>query len=418
LSSGIKWILAQTSSPVPVVVLILIGLISLGWGIGSGYSGTDLYIVVRFFYFLQVALVAFATSWTLFPQTAMWLTQSLNPDRKAMATVLLGRVSMIAVFTLTFLSAVIIAVSDIGIFQQLSVFFDVLIFAVGITIFGTSRFMTIGSNSQLWQEGSRGKALIDYLKEANSAGAGVPAGAVPTILATSLVALVGMFSIVIQAWVQGASGLLIPGIAGLLLMVPGLITWKRVLRALDAEFYHSHGFYNELFRNPGGRADGGREPVPFESLYWVPASLKPASWLTFRQLDRKFPMGRLLVLVFIVYWGLIKANVLDVQSMILLPGAIIVLKNLILFAIDRVPYSSLWYRREMGSERIWMGVHLVTGLRWLIPTQFFLGLTVWFVNELSNDTLVYWILFDLVVILLIAIIRAFSTSKKYASNYR
>jgi len=316
------------------------------------------------------------------------------------------------------LSAVLIGGNDVGFTDRFFIWIDVLLFSLGISVFSTARFLRIGSNSQLWQEGRKGKAFIDYMKEAGSGGAGVPPGAVPTILATSLVAIVGMMSVVFQAWIQGATGINFSGIAGVALLIPGIYTWSKYSSTIDAEFYHSHGFYNELFRNPGGRADGGREPIPIESLYWVPSIIKPVTWLTFRQMDRKFPVGRLLVLLFIVYWGLIKASVIDTKVVVFIPFLIIFGKNLLLLAIERYPYSSLWYRRILGSDWHWICVHIASGIRWLVPIQFFLLLTAWFVDGLSQNDLMYWFIFDLLSILIISIGRTVFTSITYAKNYR
>ncbi len=418
LSSGIVWLLKAKLSSKYLLSLFLLGLVTVGWGIGKSYFGVEIQIVVRFFYFLQVSIFAFATSWMLFPQTDMWLTQMLNPSEKSLKKLLLGRVSIISIGSVIFLSALITGGKDVDSSARLYTLIDVLIFSTGISVFSAANFLSIGSKSQLWQEGRKGRAFINYMKEAGSGGAGVPAGAVPTILATSLVAILGMLSVVFQAWIQGVIGVNVPGIAGAVLLVPGLYTWIKYSKAIDAEFYHSHGFYNELFRNPGGKADGGREPIPIESLYWVPTNIRPATWLTFRQLDRKFPLGRFLVLVFLVYWGLIKATVIDIQAIVLIPIIVILGKNMILFLIERAPYSSLWYRRVIGSDWRWIGVHMATGIRWLVPVQFFLLLTVWFVSDLNQKDFLIWLYFDICSIIVIAIGRSVFTTFSYAKNYR
>lgn len=418
MNPGFKWLLREKGTSKYVLILFVIGLISTGWGVGNGYSGNEIQVVVRFFYFLQVSIFAFATSWILFPQTDMWLTQILNPSLNRLSALLLRRTSIITVGSILFLVAVVTGGQEVSFSGKLIIMIDAFAFSIGLSVFSAARFLSIGSSSQLWQEGRKGRALIDYLKEAGSGGAGVPPGAIPTILATSQVAIIGMMSVVFQAWIQGVTWINVPGIAGFLLFIPGFLTWKRYSKAIDAEFYHSHGFYNELFRNPGGRADGGREPIPIASLYWVPSRLKPATWLTFRQLDRKFPLGRLLVLVFIVYWGLIKSAILDTQAMIFIPMTIIFGKNLILLAIDRDPYSSMWFRRTLGSDIHWLGVHIATGVRWLVPIQFFLLLTVWFVSVLSQNELLLWLIFDVTTILILAAVRTVLTSYTYAKNYR
>lgn len=418
LNSISCWLMRGKPSRGNFLLLLTLGLIFTGWGVGNGYSGDEIKIVVRFFYFLQVSIFAFMTSWIVFPQTDMWLTQVLNPSRKSLLILLLGRTSIITIGSVLFLTAVIAGGNSVNLTNGVIIWIDALLFSLGISVFSTARFLTIGSSSQLWQEGRKGKAFVDYMKEAGSGGAGVPPGAIPTILATSLVAIVGMMSVVFQAWIQSVTGIYLPGVAGIVLLIPGLHTWSKHAKFIDAEFYHSHGFYNELFRNPGGRSDGGREPIPYESLYWVPKSLKPATWLTFRQMDRKFPLGRLLVLLFLVYWGLIKSSVLDSQSVVLIPFLFIIGKNLILLTIERHPYSSLWYRRILGSEWHWIGVHIAAGVRWLVPLNFFLMLTVWFVDDLSQNELLYWLIFDVSSILSIAIGRTVFTSITYAKSYR
>lgn len=418
MSPVLFWLLRGKQSPAKFLLLLVIGLLFSGWGIGNGYNGNEIQIVVRFFYFIQVSIFAFMTSWILFPQTDMWLTQVLNPNRKSLKILLFGRSAVVTNGSIIFLSALIVGGNYVSFSDGIVIWIDALLFSIGLTVYSSARFLSIGSNSQLWQEGRKGKAFIEYMKEAGSGGAGVPPGAVPTILATSLVAIVGMMSVVFQAWIQGFVGMNIPGIAGVILFSLGSFTWKKYSKVIDAEFYHSHGFYNELFRNPGGKADGGRDPIPIESLYWVPKYLKPVTWLTFRQMDRKFPLGRLLVLLFIVYWGLIKSSVLDSQSVLLIPFLFVFGKNLILLTIERPTYSSLWYRRTLGSDWQWIGIHIATGFRWLVPIQFFLILTVWFVDNLSQHELLLWFIFDITTIILIAVGRTVFTSVTYAKKYR
>jgi hypothetical protein len=204
----------------------------------------------------------------------------------------------------------------------------------------------------------------------------------------------------------------------MVMMALGGYTWLKRKEQLDLEFYHTHGFYNELFRNPGGKADTGREPIPIVSLYWVPNRLKPALWLTLRQMDRKYPVGRIMVLVFLLYWGIIKTDLLDVRAWVVVPIAGIVLRNLLVLVLDRTPYSGMWYRRELGEAPIWFGVLLFTGLRWLVPMHLFLGLTTWFVSELTTDHMILWMVIDLMSLLIISGFGSIYRSLEYAKNYR
>ena len=69
-----------------------------------------------------------------------------------------------------------------------------------------------------------------------------------------------MLAVVLGAWLQGASGLWLNSAGGVLIGITGLIGWLSRRNSADVIFYQSHSFYHELFRNPGGVADGGRDP--------------------------------------------------------------------------------------------------------------------------------------------------------------
>jgi len=419
LKQVVQWIVTQTAQPSWVKgVIVLISLL-LGWGVGQSYRDVDLVVVTRFLYVALVGLFAFSSSWSMFPQVSMWLTQTANPSISKLFRLLMRRMSVLTLGILLFMTSVLLGATNPEFHAALlSVWVDMILFVAGLVLFTTSRFLTVGFTSQLWQEGRKGQAYMNVMKEMSSAGAGVPAGAVPTVLATGGVALIGMLLIVFQSWIQGLTGMMIPGIGGMVMMALGGYTWLKRKEQLDLEFYHTHGFYNELFRNPGGKADTGREPIPIVSLYWVPNRLKPALWLTLRQMDRKYPVGRIMVLVFLLYWGIIKTDLLDVRAWVVVPIAGIVLRNLLVLVLDRTPYSGMWYRRELGEAPIWFGVLLFTGLRWLVPMHLFLGLTTWFVSELTTDHMILWMVIDLMSLLIISGFGSIYRSLEYAKNYR
>lgn len=386
------------------MILTIIGSMLVGHGLVQGLELSEALVLHRYLLFLFACVIAFITPWTLFPQQSIWIAQALNPGTTAIQKVMFKRFGTVWVGTMILISVISLqpAFTSSNI-RLVFAWLDAVIIVHAILLLAMVKFVPMGVISQQWQEGSRGRALMDYIKETSSGGIGVPAGSMPTYGATLQVAVIGMMTVIAGAWIQNSLGWATSAAPALVLLFYALWRWRILFSTLDVHFYHSHGFYHELFRNPGGRSDAGREPIPFNSLYWVPGPIKPPLWLILRQMDRKLPLGRLIIVGFVLYWILIYSGVLTPQLVVIIPLLLMLVKNLSVVKMESVPYLSPMYRSLLGSEFKWFWIRSFGALRWSAPLHLFTGITVWFVGSLSAGDWQLWIYSDILMIFTIGI---------------
>jgi hypothetical protein len=211
-----------------------------------------------------------------------------------------------------------------------------------------------------------------------------------------------MLSVVLGAWLQAAAGLPLNAAGGVLLLGIGLRGWMINRRTVDSTFYHAHGFYTELFRNPGGTADGGREPLPVASLYWVPVWFRTLTWVLLRQMDRKVPVGRLMITGFVLYWSMLYGGISDGIIVFGLPVMIILIKNVILLRASGPAFTPLMFRRALAPQWQWMAARFFVNLRWSLPLYGLLLLTLWMSETASGLSLQWLVLADVLFAALVA----------------
>lgn len=400
------------------VLISVIPAVALGIGLTSGLEFNEKIVLARYMMFVQAGMFAFLTPWILFPQKPIWFNQMMNPDLIQLMKVLLLRMGNSWLFFIVLMSTILFYNVNPDQVHSLTLFWmDVVLFTTGLCLFAMFHFLRIGRISQLWQEGRRGEKVLAYLKEAGN-GPGVPAGSLPTIGTTGIVAITGMFTVIVSSWMLSFLQLPVYTISGLIILMIALISWMSLFKNFHREYYHSTGFYNELFRNPGGKADSGRDPIPYSALYWVPPVIKPQLWLTLRQMDRKLPIGRYLIIGFIFYWSLIYGGILNTDLMFTLPLLFILIKNVIILKMDVQPFSNISYRNQLSTEFGWFWVRFFIGVRWMIPIHLTLLMTIYFVDNIQLSCWNWWMLTDLSSLILInwiAVIRnIISKNRLYA----
>ena len=397
------------------LIVFLIPIMALGIGLTNDLNFNEKIVLSRYMMFMQAGLLAFITPWIMFPQKPIWFSQMMNPNSTQIIRIFIHRMGHLWILMTVFMSTIVFYNTQTEHILTLFYFWvDAMLFTTGICLFASVRFLKIGTISQLWQEGKRGEKFLAYLKEAGN-GPGVPAGSLPTIGTTGLVALIGMITVIFSSWLLAIFQLPVYSLSGIILLPIGLISWVYHIKKIDQDYYHSQGFYNELFRNPGGRADAGRDPIPIKSLYWVPGMIKPQLWLTLRQMDRKIPVGRLLLVSFLFYWSLIYGGMLSLQLLLIIPFLVILIKNLVILKMDNKPYSSIVYRSQLTTEYGWFWVRVFIGIRWMVPIQLALMLTIWFVDDIQSVMWQWWILADIISLL---ILNVFATIKNYLTSIR
>lgn len=375
-------------------ILLIAATVSLGFGIAGGVPPEERLLMLRYVYFIQAAVLAFVTPWILFPQKPLYLFLATNPANSVLLRVLLGRLSAFFVgFAILVITISLAGFETTLVFKHGLLLADGLLFTIGIFVFASYRFLRMGQVSQLWQEGNRGKQLLTYMKEAGS-GPGVPAGSLPTVGTTTLVALVGMMAVILGAYSYAIFGVNFHAVGALALLLLGVVGWLKRFKKLDVDFYHTHAFYNELFRNPGGVADAGRDPIPINALYWVPPTLKPIVWLSLRQMDRKIPVGRLMLIAFLLFWSFIYGGFLGTEFLFMLPVLIIFGKNSAIFRLTSDQFAPSRFQQIMASPTKWFLARCYINLRWLLLLHFFTLLTVLFVDNITMDFWYIWIGID------------------------
>jgi hypothetical protein len=399
MSANPKHILTRQNSPSWLVqsasLLIPIGV---GVGLSSGYAVEELAVLSRFIVFVYAAVLAFITPWVLFPLQRIYVYQALNPSRADLLRIFSLRMSTLLGPAIILMIAILVGSGDYT--WRFRLLAESVVTMTGLSIFASWRYLRMGRVSQLWQEGLRGATFMAAMREAGSTY-GMPAGSYPTIGATMSIALSGMLAVVLGAWLSGVSGMPMDAAGGILLMVGGLAGWFRSWPKLDTEFFHTHGFYEELFRNPGGKSDGGRDPIPHASLYWIPGNLRTQVWMLLRQMDRKIPAGRLLLSAYLVIWVIIFSGWNTSRFVIPAVLLLVLVKNLLIWRMDSPIFAPIRFQQRFGNSFSWLMTRIFVNFRWTIPLILLHVITLYFVDAVTSPVVQIWIITDLALLLLI-----------------
>jgi hypothetical protein len=380
------------------LVVILAAAVLVAAGMASGRDGGELMVLSRYLLIVYAGILAFATPWLMFPQIPMYLYQALNPDQPTLLRILerrMLRLYLPAMVTAMSVS-IVLGIQGGNLSDALRLALDNLLMVAGLSLYASYRYLRVGPVSQLWQEGKKGAKLLAALKESGQS-TGVPPGSLPTIGTTVTVALAGMLSVVFGAWLQGVTGLHLNAAGGVILMGMGLRGWIINRRTVDATFYHAHGFYSELFRNPGGTADGGREPIPMASLYWIPVWFRTLAWTILRQMDRKVPVGRLMITGFVLYWSMLYGGIGDTVVVFGFPLLIIFLKNAMLLRASGPSFTPMMFRRILAPQWQWLMARFFVNLRWSLPLYGLLLLTIWMSETALGLSLPFLLAVDVLI---------------------
>lgn len=365
-------------------------------------------VVVRYLNFVFCGFFAFIIPHVRFPDRKRFLIQAVNLSPSQLYSYSVR--ALAPVFLLfTFLIAILSYGDLTQPFGDLSsktiTFLSGWLLMMGIGIIAAVWYTSIGSASQEWQEGMRGSGFMNTLRNVGQTPS-VPSGSFPSLLTTIYIAGGGMILVVAGAYLSGITG------NPLLEMLPGLImlgyaSYRALsIRALfDRFFYHTNAFYSELFLNPKAVQEG-REPIRHDALYWVLTKWKPATWFSFLQLDRRQPLGRLLLTGHVVLWALFYAGLSDaiITSFITL---LVLGKSLIVYMLISKPFAPLLFQYRLLKPRDWIVVRFFVNLRWLPLLVLSLWLVSLFSERVDAGFILNWALIDAGISLLSAIIFTF-----------
>jgi hypothetical protein len=312
-------------------------------------------------------LFAMAPPNVLLPDPNAPLLQLLNWSPRRLLRYQLGRLGPLVVLVAV-PAALLAYVDPAGPLRHLgaktAALGQALLLVLGAAADSFAHFATLGPRSQAWQEGQAGQWYRQAVEERGQ-GVSQPRGLGPALFATTRCFSVALVAVIVSA--AGAQG----GLAvaawgpGLVLLGWAAARLRRERAAYDRHFYHTTAFYDEVMGGGTLRAEG-RDPIPYDALYWVPARWRPAAWASLRQLDRRLRLGRLVALAHAGLWLLCLQGI----APSFVAGYLVVVTTAQvaacgLLATDEA--APLPFQRTTQSVADWIGTRTFVNLRWLAP---------------------------------------------------
>ncbi len=390
--------------------------LSVSWGLESA---SQKLVLTRYVLFLYAGFFAFIIPHLLFPDSRRYLIQSLNLSKPNLVTYTFRKIRSLIIIMAGILVLVNLPTQSFGTDEIIKSVFNIiygLLITAGLLMISITKYAGIGKDSQAWQEGDKGARVLQSMQQIGMHSA-IPSGSYPSLFITTLITAGGMLLVVFGAWISGVTGILWLEIApAILLFFYSMGGLKKSIHLFDRLYYHTHSFYSELFLNPRAIRDN-REPIKTEALYWVPTRWKTGVWFSLLQLDRKHPLGRILIVGHLLIWTLFYAGSTD---MVIFTALILLIlsKSAFVFRLTDVRFSPLNFQYRLMSPTDWVIVRFFVNLRW-VPL---LIVSLWIVSLFSIRVdwsfIGTWILIDIGISILTAFIATlrheFNLKKYYA----
>jgi hypothetical protein len=351
---------------VPVSVLTIVSVITLGLIWTGTHAIDERMISVRYLLFALSGFIAFATPYLFFPDEKTPLLQLANQRGNRFIGYLLMKMWRFYFPLILFLGVVLFGDLNSPA-EHLTLKTGYLLYAVfftaGLNFFALSRYIRSGGDSQFWQESEKGRELrrkaADYLKYP------VDPGSVPSLINTILITSAGMAFVILVAAAGGESTGATEAVSGGIIMLLGLYSLFRIHKKPERFFYTTNAFYREFF-GTGQNGDSVTERRRAGQLWWVPAPIRADVWQYLQQIDRKIPAGRVVIAGHMLVW-LIAYQRPDEPFLATLWGLFALLHHLFILMTFRSELSPAWLLRWLGSSMRWFWVRFWMQLRWLVP---------------------------------------------------
>jgi hypothetical protein len=262
----------------------------------------------------------------------------------------------------------------------------------GIAFEALGYYHKLGPLSQEWSEGKRG-SVYRWFKENTPYSVALPDGLVPAFLGTGRLFSLGAAVHVVGRLIEGAH-LAFAVVPGLALIVAGALRWQALGAGFDGPYYHSNAFFREIFT--AGRLHASPAPgLPYESLYWIPARLRPAAWLVLLQLDRRIPLGRLLALGHGLFWVMVWRDAPAAVVTVLLIMLVVAPRAVSTRAV-RPPILPPFVAMHYLSSSDWWIIRFWINVRWTFPFVASIALIALFTEGWTVADVALWAGIDLV----------------------
>ena len=388
------------------------------WQLADGALLEERLVYIRYTCFVFAGVLAFLVPHLLYPETRLGWIQLLNPPKAYLFAAQLSKL-----LPLSFVFGLMILILGFydplqpldAIDSKVNFVLQGLLFLGGLTLYGTFRFLIIGRRSQQWQEGMRGAAMLDGMKQVGQSPA-TPPGMFPSFGATVAISGGGMLLVVIQAWLSAEIQVWGAWIPYFLLTLWAIWKIYAERHVLDQHFYQTQAFYTELFINPGGHGSEQREPIPFDAVYWVPKVWRAPVWSGVLQLDRRLPFGRIMVLMVLFLWFLFYAG-MNPEIIIAWILVMIAGKNALVYLLTTDQMGPLPFQLMLHSPAQWTRTRFFINLRWTLALFLGLFFPVWISASFDWSFLWLWISVDVVAAALSAWLVTLLHEKKFKKQY-
>lgn len=282
---------------------------------------------------------------------------------------------------------------------------------LGTACYSFVRYVNIGPQSQAWQEGTKGGWYRTF-KENSPGGFAVPDGMVPALLATQRVFAIALLMQFATAYLRQSVDLLLAVVPGALLLAWSAVLLLRRLPHYDHTYYSTNAFYSEVFWSAGGVRVSAREAVPYQAVYWSPARYKPHVWAALRQLDRKLPLGRTMVVAHGLLWFLFYFDTSPRTATVYLL-LLIMAKNATSYTLTRPAFAPLPFQLGRQSESGWIVTRFLVNLRWTLPLLLSLLVVAALDTSFPFAHALGWTALDAIVAFATALLFTYSTEYRY-----
>jgi len=377
----------------------------------------DRFIILRYWELILTGFFAVIHPYLLFPEENMSLLQALNPSPNELIRYQLRnqRYTILGI-TVIFL---IISFWDLhgwqhSILLKVQYFLSSLLFIVGLFSYSYRKYISIGNESQAYQEGIKGERIRKFRDETGQMA--VPIGAIPTMQTTIVIGIVGMLAVVFGAYLSNRLQMNMEWIPGFLLLAAGILPFSKIRKVFDHFFYQTNAFYKEYFTSPFSGGLQHANDYPYESVYWVPVKWRASTWSGIVQLDRAYPLGRFILLGHLFLWILFYHG----SSQLIINGYLllfIIFHNINIYLLTKSVMGKQSWNYRLQSISNWIWSRFFIQIRWFLPLILSLTVVMIFSSRFTTYSLLSWSAIYILSSLISSIFFTYLYEFRYQQTY-
>lgn len=375
------------------VIMVVLGFILVLYSVGLMVAGTSIeerMIILRYWNMLITGFYAFSIPHFYYPDRNITLLQLLNFSPGKLIKYQFNKHRLVfAGLASSYIVIAFWAPSEwlLGLSNKLVYLIEGWLFLTGIYLVSFSTYSKIGFQVKRWQVEKKGEKIRKFNKEMGAGG--LPAEQIPTFNATIILTLAGMLLVVLGSYFSHWTSLNMDWIPGVFLTFAGLASVLTKKSNYDQLFYHTNAIYSDLFVQPGSNLVQDQRSIKIEQIYWTPGRWRPSAWAGILQLDRKFPMGRIIFIGHLLLWVLFFKGVEpQVQNAYLVMFVMLHYSGLYMLITPEMGPVSWNYRMQSGKD--WIASRFFIQIRWVVPFFLSLGGIAIFSSSLTWLVVLFW----------------------------